>query len=347
MHAYGVDLSDRSFKYLRLRDTPHGIKVGNFGKQLIPEGFIERGEIKNAKELSEFLKNNCRNLGIEFAAISLPDEKAYLSFMKLPTMEKKFLYDAVESQLEEYIPLAASDAVFDYEIISQNQGGDIKIVVVAYPRAIIESYKDVFYDAGVQPIAFEMETLAMRRSVLGDRHEGTEMVVDFGKTHTSFSIFHNGTARFNSTIPVAGDNLNEALRKRFSVDYDQAEQIKEGKGMMKTKGNEEVFNALLPVASAIAEEIQRHIIYWNSHAEHLGVSGQKEIEGVILVGGDANLLGLIEYLSFEIKLPVSIANPWVNIASFEDYVPEIKKNESLIYANVIGLALGAIRATDI
>lgn len=344
MPACGFDISDRSFKYLELRKTSRGLRLKKFGKKIIPEGFIINGDIKDPEELSAFLKKHFDNLDIKRLVVSLPEEKAFLSLVGLPKMEEEFLRNAVESQLEEHIPLSAEEAVFDYEIMGADEHkGNTEVMVAAYPRNLIESYKEVFLEAGASIIAFETEGYALRRAVLPAYHKGTDMIVDFGKTHTSFVIVNDGVVRFSSTILIAGDALNEALRKKFSISYEEAEKIKEEKGVLHTEANEEVFGVLFPIVSAIAGEIQRHILYWNSHAEHTGVSSGKEIEYIRLAGGDSNLLGLPEYLSYELKLPTQPANPWINVASFEDYVPEITKSESLSYANALGLALRAAK----
>lgn len=323
----------------------------DFGQKILPEGLIEKGEITNSKDLSLFLKKSCRNIGMEYIVAALPEEKAFVSLMNLPEMEKEFLRSAVESQLEEYVPLAASEAVFDFEVVfhhgNNHKQKGVQVVVVAYPRRVVESYRNAFHGAGLKPIAFEMEAYALRRAVLPEYHKGTDMIIDFGRIHTSFAIVHDGLIRFASTISVAGNAINEALKKRFSVDYAEAERIKENRGMIRSKSNIETFNAILPVASAIVEEIQRHIIYWDTHAEHAGVSEHGGINRILLAGGDANLAGFPEYAAFELKLPVAIANPWLNIASFNDYVPAIPKNKSLVYANVLGLALRALKGSDV
>jgi len=69
----------------------------------------------------------------------------------------------------------------------------------------------------------------------------------------------------------------------------------------------------------------------------------KEISKVLLCGGGANLKGLPELLSSELKIPVEIGNPWINI------LPEFKKEKSklsletsLSYTTAFGLALRGV-----
>ena len=52
---YSLDLSDRSFKFLRLVDSPKGVTVANFG-----EGSIDKGVLAN-RELVELFDSLIMN----------------------------------------------------------------------------------------------------------------------------------------------------------------------------------------------------------------------------------------------------------------------------------------------
>jgi len=111
--------------------------------------------------------------------------------------------------------------------------------------------------------------------------------------------------------------------------------------LSRKKENEKFFNAVLPIISAIKDETAKHLSFWKTHVS-LQNRTDKKIEKIILCGGDSNLIGLPEYLSDTLNLPVKLANPWINIVSSENYIPEIDFRESLMYATAIGLALRSI-----
>ena len=83
------------------------------------------------------------------------------------------------------------------------------------------------------------------------------------------------------------------------------------------------------------------IQYWKTHAVEQGFDNS-EISKVVLCGGESSLPGLVDYFAYELKKSVEIGNPWCNITSFEDYVPEIEKKESLKYVTSLGLAMRSI-----
>ena len=56
MPIYALELSDESFKYLRMRQQKGGLVVEDFGEGAIAPGVIDRGEIKKPDILKSLLK---------------------------------------------------------------------------------------------------------------------------------------------------------------------------------------------------------------------------------------------------------------------------------------------------
>ena len=91
------------------------------------------------------------------------------------------------------------------------------------------------------------------------------------------------------------------------------------------------------MVSVIKDEAAKQAAYWVSHNED--DKKTDKIAKIFLCGGESTLAGLPEFLSYELKIKVELGNPWVNIVSFEDYIPEIERRDSLAYSTVVGLAL--------
>ena len=355
MPAVGIDISDRSVKYAELINGRRGLQLGIFGKKNLEPHIVDAGEIKKPAELASFLAALFKPLGVRYVIASLPEERAYAAAFQMPRIEDALdLRSAIELELSQHIPLPLSEALFDYEIvpsvdvmprdkIKADRPTHLDVMVYAFPRTLAESYMQVFEDAGLVPVALEMETQALVRALLPP--EGVSrpvMIVDFGKTRATFVIAVGNLVRYTSTVSVAGESLDAALAKTLKISTAEAEKIKKEKGLSNERSNEAVFNAFVPVVSAIADEIERHILFWNTHAEHVHQSSP-QISSVILCGGDANLIGFKEYLAQKLKLPITYANTWAHITSFSTYIPEIPFNESLGFAEAVGLALRAAR----
>ena len=339
MPAFGFDLSDRSLKYVLLEGNKNSLVASSFGERLIPEGVLESGEIKKSAELISFLKAIREEIRSDYCVVSLPEEKAFLVAVQIPQVNYKEIRNTIELQIEEYVPLKAEEVIFDFNIF-EFDGTAISLNVTAYPSAFILSYQNVFRQAGFMPIAFEMEMQAASRAVTSLLEEFPVMVVDFGKTRTSLGIVFRGETVYTSTIGVAGKDLNQAIAKSLGVDSFRAEEIKRQKGFVKSGDNQDVFQAMLPVISAVKEEIFKHMEYWESHGSLRIKAGNKMVlKKLILLGGESNIKGFAEYLSYELKIRVTKGNPWENIVSLEEHIPEIDLETSLAFSTAIGLAI--------
>ena len=64
-----------------------------------------------------------------------------------------------------------------------------------------------------------------------------------------------------------------------------------------------------------------------------------DISAIVLSGGDANLTGLTNYLSFTLGKEVKLGNPLSILLRQKKFVPPFPKNKSLKYTTAIGSAL--------
>lgn len=344
MPSYGIDMSDQSIKFIKLVPDKHGLRVSNFGKRLIPQGIVSDGKIKDPVRLVELLIQLKQELNLDCVRVSLPEEQAYLFTVTIPKINSQEIRSAIEFQIEENIPLSGTDAVFDYDILSEN-ASTYRLEVSALSHELVQSYVDVFKDAGLEPISFELEAHALARTVIKEGDTGTYMIVDFGGVRTGISLVSNNSVVFTSTVSLGGDILTSMIEKNFKLSNKEAEVMKREFGLRRNTDNKELFSILLNGISILRDEINRHYIYWHTHKDKDG-KDRPPIEKIILCGGDGNLIGLVDYLATSMRTKVETADVWVNINSLEEYTPEINKEESLEYATALGLALGDFKQYD-
>lgn len=349
--ATGFDIGDESLKYVKLRRDRRIIRLDVFGKKSIPAGIIEAGQIKNKEEFKKNLQELLGELKNEYIVASLPEEKAFIGTLQLPLMEEEEIKESLETQLEEHIPLPLKEIIFDYEIIGQNDKNDkekkdhLDISYTAVPVVLLETYRDVLKSVGLTPVAFETEPHALVRALIQPSEKNSQMIIDFGKTRTSFIIANGRRVELSSTIQLGGQTLETAISKSLNIPVEESVRLKQSVNLLSGVGDERVFPAILPAISAIKSEAQKHLAYWKTHIEERDIS-HKEVEKIIFCGGDANLKGLVQYFSSELHMVTELGNPWVNIASFEDYIPELEFNDALMYSTAIGLALRSFFKND-
>lgn len=338
--AVGLDMSDRSVKYVEL-EVSGLAKIKKFGERQMLPGVIEEGRVKNKPEAIKILTDLKKELNLKNVIASLPEDEAFIVRMKIPPMKKKEIRGSIELQLEEYVPLPAEQCVFDFEIINSNQniekyGADVSVSVL--PRMVVEDYLEIFTAAGLDPLSFEIEAQAIARTLIKKGEPGTSMIVDIGKIHTGFSIVSAGRVVFTSIIGLGGGNITFCLQKALGLEVETANKLKEERGLLRSKENQEVFAALLPPISALKDEIRQRFIYWQNHFDK-DEGKRASIDKVVLVGGQSTLPGFREYLEEHLETPVVFGNPWINFALGPETLPPIDYNNSMRYVTALGLAL--------
>ncbi|MFC1663785.1 type IV pilus assembly protein PilM [Patescibacteria group bacterium] len=364
--AFGLDISDLSLKIIKLkkeerffslpgRRKSSSLKLASFGEEKIKPGIIKNGEIRGEEALVESLKRSLTNLKGEkletnYVVASLPEEKTFLEVIQMPKMIEKDLKSAVIYEAENYIPLPIEKVYLDFRVISpvSNNLDHLDVLIVAMPRKTIDSYLSCLKKAGLVPKALEIESQAIARALIKNGISSLPiLLIDLGATRTSFIIFSGHSMRFTCSIPFSSQNLTEAISETLKVDLNEAEKLKFKYGIQsdtKTKNNE-VCEALIPPLNDLTEQIKKYLSFYLTHDtyEHVSPNGKKGIEKILLCGGGANLKGLTEFLSLELKVSVELANPWVNILSEpQKEVPELSFEKSLAFTTALGLALRGV-----
>lgn len=340
MPSVGLDISDERIRFLEIVKNKNGLVFGRYGEKNIPPGIISVGRVKNPTELKRILAGLKDEFGLDFVRVSLPEERAYLVKIEVPKVPESELRESIGFHLEEHVPIPAEEAIFDYLVIkeSKTKKGFLEVAVSAIPKKEVDVYLELFRGTGLTPLSFEIEADAIGRAVIPEGDKGTYMVMDFGKNRSGIYIISEGATRFTSTIDIGSEALTKIIKNNSGAgaSASEVEKIKNERGLSKSKDNQELFSALIETVSVFRDEINKHYLYWHDYEQS---GGDKNIEKIILSGGGANLLGLPEYLSASLKVPVEVGNPWINLNSFERYIPPITKNQSLGYATVAGLAL--------
>lgn len=337
--AVGLDISDRSIKFIEIINNYNQFKVGKLGEKEIPTGILENGRIKNQDKLVEILIDLKKEYQLKYVVVGLPEEEAYLVRMSLPSMPLSNLRESIAFQLEHYIPYGHNDVVFDYKFVRLPNKKDevFDLSISAFPKDLADSYYQVLDKAGLIPLVFEIELEAIVRASVNLGDQGVFMVVDIGKTRTSVGVVVNQTLVFTTTIPsISGRDLTKVLEKNLGLSAEEAEEIKIKRGLKRENINDPVFNSLIPMISSLKDEINRFVHYWQTHKNK--EESKMMIEKIILCGGQATLPGLDHYLESNLGIPTDVINPWINIIDLNQKIPPINYNESLRYTTAIGLA---------
>lgn len=352
--AFGLDISDRALKIIKLKKKRQDLVLENFGEISIKQGIIKNGEIKKQNDLIIALKKIVKNAKLSknnfYANVSLPEKKAFLKIIKMPKMGEQEMKEAIVFEAENYIPLSIENVYLDFQIInsSYSDGNNLEVLLVAIPKNIVDSYIYCLKQAEITPLSLEVESSAIVRALIkNNEREKSLFLIDLGLTRTSFIIFSKNSLKFTCSTSICSRMFDEKIAKFLNIDIKKAEKSKIKYGISGAKkitlkaeskskifqkkiiNDKKIYNALLPVISDLTRQIQKYLNFYNSK------SNNKKIDKILINGGGAELKGLKEFFANELNMPVEKGDPWVNIKDYS-LMPSEK---SLKYTTAIGLAL--------
>jgi len=324
----GIDIGTTAIKIVELRKKNSGLELLNYGI-LEKYGHLER--INDAIQTSSFklleestallLKQLIKEteLSDNPAFMSLPSFSGFVSLVEFPEMTQREIAKAVNFQASQYIPMTLSEITLDWQII-ERENGKIHILLMAVPTDIIQRYVRTAQMAKINLKGLELETLAIAR-LFGKKEKGTMAIVDIGGRTTSLSIVDKGALRMTSNIDNAGGDITQIIASGLGINSLRAEEIKKSYGLnIPYQGEIDISRLVAPILDIIKRELVKLI-------NNYYLRTKKKVEKIILTGGGANLIGIEEYYSRDLGLPVVKADPfsWGLVSYNPNIAPIIKE----------------------
>lgn len=332
---FGFDIGTRTAKFMQLGTHGKKTPVLAYGSAEFPEDAIVEGIIVDPQEIADALipllnKSTFGRITAHRIAASIPVARVFTRVLNLPPMNPTDLGAAVKLEAEQYIPVPLPDLYIDYEIIEQLPE-HIEVLMVAAPRAIIDSYLKLFEILKLDVALLESSLSAVTRAILAvSSLDQTTLVADFGSASIDLTV-HDRVIRLTDTISMGGDDLTRQLATTLEITHDQAHDIKVKFGLSKSGLQPKVKAALTAQLDTISAEMRRVMKFYQDRGHD-----QRPVKTVMLAGGSAGMPGLVEYLTAQLGIPVTIADPWAGL-EFKT-VPHVSKHEAPMFTTAIGLA---------
>ncbi|HEX7259496.1 MAG TPA: type IV pilus assembly protein PilM [Candidatus Saccharimonadia bacterium] len=334
---YGFDIGTHNVKIVQLRKAGSKTVVQGYGSAYFPPESVVEGIVTDPLAMAKAIKPLLHKLSYgkltsHRVVTGLPAGKLFTRTLQLPPMSASDLHQAIAYEVEQYVPVPVADLYIDHEVVNTTPGKDgrMDVVMMAAPRAIVDSYLKLFDELGLEVGAIEAGMSAVVRALLhsGDAG-GSTLVVDIGSISSDLTIYDTFIP-LTGSVPVGGQHYTDALVSQLGIKVEEANEIKEKFGLTPSGMHDKVYPALEPQLQTLVKEIKRVIKFYESRHEE-----PKKVASLVLSGGTAQMPGLDEYLRQQVGLPLTVGDPWKNL--------DIKKanhpQETPMYVTAIGLAL--------
>lgn len=185
----------------------------------------------------------------------------------------------------------------------------IEVIATFLPRQVIDSLQSSLQTAGLEMATLTLEPIAAINVLIPStmRHLNLALV-DVGAGTSDVAITRDGSVIGYGMVPLAGDEITEAISQHFLLDFNVAETVKrqlsgnnkkltftDVLGMSHKESAKTIIDALAPKAVELAQAIAAEILRLNT----------QQPQAVLLVGGGALTPLLPEALAEALDIPAA------------------------------------------
>ena len=330
----GLDISQTGVKVMAI-DSKKWLVLGYGSVDLDPakvQKSLESNDPYLANNIASLLSDKViGSLPSDQAIISVPTGRTFSRTFSIPVKAESTLTDAVEIEVDQYIPIPMSSLYVDYEIIERRKD-DLSVIMSAVPKTLVDSCLAAARTAGLEPIMVEPGINSVAR-VLETTEEGhlPTLIVDIGPASTDIAVLDGGAIRISGGLGIGGNTFTLDIAKKLGVALENAHQLKVLNGLSAGPRRAKITAALEPSLQRIASEIRKVIRYYNER-----LNDDRKLEQLVIVGGGSNVPGIGDYFTNELVMPARVASPWQKLDFGK--LPQPNKQFRPRYITVAGLA---------
>ena len=315
-------------------DTKKGLVTGYGSVDLDPakvQASLSGADKYLTSQLKGLLsKHVVGDLASNHVILGVPAARTFTRTFSLPKSAEKSLDEAIELEVEQYIPVPMSTLYVDYEIIERSKDS-ILILISAVPRTIVDTCIIAAESSGLRVCMVEPSISAVAR-LLETTEEGhlPTVIVDIGPANTDIAIL-DGSIRVTGGLSIGGNTFTLDIAKKLHITLENAHQLKIINGLSPGSRQQKITKALAPSLEHIIKETRKVMRYYDERIE-----GHRKLEQVLVVGGGANIPGIGEYFTNALVMPARVASPWqeLNFGKLQQPAKHFRPR----YITVAGLA---------
>lgn len=332
---FGLDIGHGKVRVMQLAPAKHRLHLVGYGETTFEPSAIKEGVIETPEIVAEAVQNLFKHhlvgdITTTRVAMAVPMARAFTRSLEAPKLSDKELAEAVINEAEQYVPASLEDLYVDYTRVGTT-ADKTTAFIVAMPKTIVDSYLTLGRMLGLETVALQTSSGAGAQLFHRDpQSDVPSVLIDFGSNSADITVYDQGPA-VSGTVACGSELITAAIAHELNVTEKEATLIKAKYGLNLSKKQSQIQKALDPTLSLLVKEIKRTVRYYEEH-----VHDKRKISQVIIAGGGANMPGLAEYLTSNLRMAVRSFDP----STFIDFghLQPFNMTERMSYVTAAGLA---------
>ncbi len=338
----GLDIGSSVVKAVELSPHGSGWRLDRFGSAPLPPEAIVQGSFMNAPAITSAVREAISRGRIRSkdVATSVSGHAVIVKKIALPVQSPEELAETIRWEAEQYIPFDINEVNIDHQILVEDSiGGQMDVLLVAAKKDLINDYRTVIQDAGLQLSIMDVDAFALGNAYEVNYEPGDGQVValiDIGAAVININVMNGRLPTFTRDVTSGGNQYTEEIQKTLNVSFDEAELIKLGGRRGEVSRDvvpQEVEEAMRGVSDNLLGEIVRSLDFYRA------TTSSAPIQKLLLAGGSARVPGLDRIFHERVEIPVEVVDPFRRVGIPGGALEEELRELAPSLCVAVGLAL--------
>ncbi|MEI6080471.1 MAG: pilus assembly protein PilM [bacterium] len=347
-----LDVGSYSIKALYFEKGFRGYNLNHFSHTIISRD-PKLSSLEHITESVRLLKKT-NNYKPDQTIVIYPADKTTSRTLILPFRDKKRIEMTLPLELEEQLPFAIEDIVYDWETIENLPRGS-RVLVTATIKADLDLFIDALRAADADPdiiipgsdaLFSLLNYLKLGKESVQVEKGGkttTEMqyhpvvIVDIGNTKSNVVISKRGIPEYTRLVNYGGEHVTKRIMEEYGVSYEDAEKSKIEVGYIILDGDTAQYteeqinfsNILKDAYDVIIRDINQAIASYKAEKK-------ESITTCYIAGSGWQTRNFKEYMAQELRLNIE---PLRYHKTLGIKFPFAGTNDELVFINVVGSLL--------
>src|SRR3989338_1759184 len=304
MKIIGLDIGSYSVKAIEVEMGLRQLEILDFFEEKLPLTLeLPKPEVVKEAIKNIFLKNN---IVPPYKVISsLSGLFVSSRIITLPFADKSKIKQTLPFELEEHIPFALEDIIFDYQIISTDDKKAQLLIFIA-PKDVIKERLALFPQKELSPDLLTSDAIALYNLTTSGFWQPAEAVyalVNIGHQQTSVSIIEETKISQVRSISMGGKAITQAIQETYHLSLEDAERAKIDNGFVLVDSSN-VSKDQIKFSDCIKKTLDPLVSQLTQTFQSVRSKGKGVVRKLYITGGTSLLRNLPAYVSQELHIEV-------------------------------------------
>ncbi len=300
----GLDLGSSCIKAVEITQDKYDYIITAHSQMDIP------GDAARADAISDLFRVG--GFRTKRVATAVSGKSVIFRYINMMQMSDENLNNAIKFEADKYIPFEIDEVQLDtqklMDIPASDSGSqeEMKVLLVAAKSSLVDDQAEMLQELGLFPVCITVDSFALGNAYeLADivspgirESDRTVALLDIGYTKSSINILANNVTCFAREVPMGGQDLTNAITRRFGLEPYEAEALKRDPQDQAL----EVQDAVSHVMDDLGNEVNLSFDFFENQFDG-------EVEEVFLSGGSVLLPFMEECLEKIFEKKTRVWNP--------------------------------------